>query len=80
MPLRLKSDLNCIAILKIFQAFNQSSPGAIFKHQLGGLELLRLRTPYRHRTGLDQSLFIDLRMFWVCLLSFRFLFHEWPIH
>jgi hypothetical protein len=47
------------------QAFNQSSPGAILKHQQGGLELLRLRTPYRHRTGLEQSLFVDLRMFWV---------------
>jgi hypothetical protein len=58
--------IHCVANVFDEQAFNQSSPGAIFKHQLGGLKLLRLRTPYRHRTGLDQSLYIDLRMFWVC--------------
>ncbi|EEA19349.1 hypothetical protein TMatcc_009482 [Talaromyces marneffei ATCC 18224] len=57
--------LTMVVLLTVIEAFNQSSPGAIFKHQLGGLELLRLRTPYRHRTGLDQSLYIDLRMFWV---------------
>ncbi|EED13612.1 C6 finger domain protein, putative [Talaromyces stipitatus ATCC 10500] len=57
--------LTMVVLVTVIEAVNQSSPGAIFKHQLGGLELLRLRTPYRHRTGLDQSLYIDLRMFWV---------------
>lgn len=36
------------------------------KHQLGGLQLLRSRTPYRHRYGLERSLFVDLRLYWVC--------------
>lgn len=35
------------------------------KHQLGGLEILRMRTPYRHRSGFERSLYVDLRMFWV---------------
>lgn len=54
-----------VVLLTMIEALNQSSPGAIFKHQQGGLELLRLRTPYRHRSGLEQSLYVDLRMFWV---------------
>ncbi|KAH8690681.1 putative C6 finger domain protein [Talaromyces proteolyticus] len=57
--------LTAVVLLTIIEAFKQTSPGAVMKHQLGGLELLRIRTPYRHRSGLEQSLYIDLRMFWV---------------
>ncbi|KNG85791.1 putative C6 finger domain protein [Aspergillus nomiae NRRL 13137] len=33
--------------------------------ELGGLELLRTRSAYRHRYGIERSLFVDLRLYWV---------------
>ncbi|CRG82717.1 hypothetical protein PISL3812_00061 [Talaromyces islandicus] len=57
--------LTVVVLLTIIEAFKQTYPGAIMKHQLGGLEILRIRTPYRHRSGFERSLFVDLRMFWV---------------
>ncbi|KAI9039724.1 Zn(II)2Cys6 transcription factor [Aspergillus affinis] len=57
--------LVAILLATIVEAFKQSSSDSIFRHQLGGLELLRTRTPYRHRYGIERSLFVDLRLYWV---------------
>ncbi|KAF9884974.1 hypothetical protein FE257_000884 [Aspergillus nanangensis] len=53
-----------VLLSTIVEAFKQSSKDSILKHQLGGLELLRSRSPYRHRYGIERSLFVDLRMYW----------------
>ncbi|PLB45312.1 putative C6 finger domain protein [Aspergillus steynii IBT 23096] len=57
--------LVAILLATIIEAFKQSSSDSIFRHQLGGLELLRTRTPYRHRYGIERSLFVDLRLYWI---------------
>ncbi|OJJ39920.1 hypothetical protein ASPWEDRAFT_102964 [Aspergillus wentii DTO 134E9] len=49
----------------IIEAFRNNSKDSLFKHQLGGLQLLNSRTPYRHRYGIERSLFVDLRLYWV---------------
>jgi hypothetical protein len=54
-----------VLLSTIIEAFKQSSKDSILRHQLGGLELLRSRSPYRHRYGIEQSLFVDLRLYWV---------------
>ncbi|THC94196.1 hypothetical protein EYZ11_006337 [Aspergillus tanneri] len=66
-PKQSKStDVLVVVLLStIIEAFKQSSSDSIFRHQLGGLELLRARTAYRHRHGIDRSLFVDLRLYWV---------------
>lgn len=59
-------------LLLSVQAFTQSSKNSLLQHQLGGLQLLQVRTPYRHRYGIDRSLYVDLRLYWVghlCQLS-----------
>ncbi|KAI9931411.1 hypothetical protein MW887_009986 [Aspergillus wentii] len=48
----------------IIEAFRNNSKDSLFKHQLGGLQLLNSRTPYRHRYGIERSLFVDLRLYW----------------
>ncbi|EAW08556.1 Zn(II)2Cys6 transcription factor [Aspergillus clavatus NRRL 1] len=48
-----------------YQAFKQSSKDSLLNHQLGGLQLLQSRTPYRHRYGIERSLYVDLRLYWV---------------
>ncbi|RAH57924.1 C6 finger domain protein [Aspergillus piperis CBS 112811] len=54
-----------VLLATIIEAFKQTSKDSLLKHQLGGLELLRTRTPYRHRHGIERSLYVDLRMYWV---------------
>ncbi|RAH78943.1 C6 finger domain protein [Aspergillus japonicus CBS 114.51] len=54
-----------VLLSTIIEAFRQTSVTSIFRHQLGGLALLRARTPYRHRHGVERSLFVDLRLYWV---------------
>ncbi|PYI04319.1 C6 finger domain protein [Aspergillus sclerotiicarbonarius CBS 121057] len=54
-----------VLLATIIEAFKQTSKDSLLRHQLGGLELLRTRTPYRHRHGVERSLFVDLRMYWV---------------
>ena len=54
-----------VVLFTVIEAFKKTSTESVFQHQLGGLELLRLRTPYRHRFGLERSLFVDLRLYWV---------------
>ncbi|OJJ45894.1 hypothetical protein ASPZODRAFT_26497 [Penicilliopsis zonata CBS 506.65] len=54
-----------VLLFIIIEAFKQSSKDAILRHQLGGLGLLRSRTPFRHRTGIERSMFVDLRLYWV---------------
>ncbi|RAL04165.1 Zn(II)2Cys6 transcription factor domain-containing protein [Aspergillus ibericus CBS 121593] len=54
-----------VLLATIIEAFKQTSKDSLLRHQLGGLELLRTRTPYRHRHGIERSLFVDLRMYWV---------------
>ncbi|GKZ56828.1 hypothetical protein AnigIFM60653_007987 [Aspergillus niger] len=54
-----------VLLATIIEAFKQTSKDSLLKHQLGGLELLRTRTPYRHRYGIERSLYVDLRMYWV---------------
>ncbi|PYH96435.1 C6 finger domain protein [Aspergillus ellipticus CBS 707.79] len=54
-----------VLLATITEAFKQTSKDSLLKHQLGGLELLRTRTPYRHRHGVERSLYVDLRMYWV---------------
>lgn len=55
--------------LQSIQAHKNNSTDSLLKHQLGGLQLLRARTPYRHRYGLERSLFVDLRLYWVSFLG-----------
>ncbi|KAF5860577.1 hypothetical protein ETB97_001351 [Aspergillus alliaceus] len=64
---RNKSTEVLVAVLlsTITEAFKQTSKDSIFRHQLGGLELLRSRSAYRHRYGIERSLFVDLRLYWV---------------
>ncbi|OOF98349.1 hypothetical protein ASPCADRAFT_44614 [Aspergillus carbonarius ITEM 5010] len=57
--------LMVVLLATIIEAFKQTSKDSLLKHQLGGLELLRTRTPYRHRHGVERSLFVDLRMYWL---------------
>ncbi|KAE8356679.1 hypothetical protein BDV28DRAFT_83340 [Aspergillus coremiiformis] len=60
------TDVLVVVLLStITEAFKQSSKESIFNHQLGGLEILRTRTAYRHRYGIERSLFVDLRLYWV---------------
>ncbi|GFF34961.1 uncharacterized protein AN5342 [Aspergillus udagawae] len=54
-----------VLLFTIIEAFKQSSRDSLLKHQLGGLQLLQARTPYRHRYGIDRSLYVDLRLYWV---------------
>ncbi|KAF7114464.1 hypothetical protein CNMCM5793_008768 [Aspergillus hiratsukae] len=54
-----------VLLFTIIEAFTQSSKDSLLKHQLGGLQLLQARTPYRHRYGIDRSLYVDLRLYWV---------------
>ncbi|PWY87538.1 C6 finger domain protein [Aspergillus heteromorphus CBS 117.55] len=54
-----------VLLATIIEAFKQTSKDSLLRHQLGGLELLRTRTPYRHRHGVERSLYVDLRMYWV---------------
>ncbi|GFF50637.1 hypothetical protein IFM58399_08861 [Aspergillus lentulus] len=54
-----------VLLFTIIEAFKQSSKDSLLKHQLGGLQLLQARTPYRHRYGIDRSLYVDLRLYWV---------------
>ncbi|PLN75640.1 putative C6 finger domain protein [Aspergillus taichungensis] len=54
-----------VLLATIVEAFKQTAKDSIFRHQLGGLALLRSRTPFRHRYGLERSLFVDLRLYWV---------------
>ncbi|GIJ84814.1 hypothetical protein Asppvi_003665 [Aspergillus pseudoviridinutans] len=54
-----------VLLFTIIEAFKQSSKQSLLKHQLGGLQLLQARTPYRHRYGIDRSLYVDLRLYWV---------------
>ncbi|KAE8134745.1 hypothetical protein BDV38DRAFT_154478 [Aspergillus pseudotamarii] len=54
-----------VLLSTITEAFKQTSKDSIFRHQLGGLELLRTRSAYRHRYGIERSLFVDLRLYWV---------------
>ncbi|OGM46501.1 putative C6 finger domain protein [Aspergillus bombycis] len=54
-----------VLLSTITEAFKQTSKDSIFRHQLGGLELLRTRSAYRHRFGIERSLFVDLRLYWV---------------
>ncbi|RAL11985.1 Zn(II)2Cys6 transcription factor domain-containing protein [Aspergillus homomorphus CBS 101889] len=54
-----------VLLSTIIEAFKQTSVTSILRHQLGGLALLRARTPYRHRHGVERSLFVDLRLYWV---------------
>ncbi|KAE8151650.1 putative C6 finger domain protein [Aspergillus avenaceus] len=54
-----------VLLSTITEAFKQTSKDSIFRHQLGGLELLRSRSAYRHRYGIERSLFVDLRLYWV---------------
>ncbi|RHZ57463.1 Zn(II)2Cys6 transcription factor [Aspergillus thermomutatus] len=54
-----------VLLFTIIEAFKQSSKDSLLKHQLGGLQLLQSRTPYRHRYGIDRSLYVDLRLYWV---------------
>ncbi|RHZ72415.1 hypothetical protein CDV55_108854 [Aspergillus turcosus] len=54
-----------VLLFTIIEAFTQSSKDSLLKHQLGGLQLLQVRTPYRHRYGIDRSLYVDLRLYWV---------------
>ncbi|PYH49865.1 Zn(II)2Cys6 transcription factor domain-containing protein [Aspergillus saccharolyticus JOP 1030-1] len=54
-----------VLLSTIIEAFKQTSVTSIFRHQLGGLALMRARTPYRHRHGIERSLFVDLRLYWV---------------
>lgn len=54
-----------VTLTACHQAFKHSVKDALLNHQRGGLELMRLRTPYRHRVGLDKSLYVGLRLFWV---------------
>ncbi|KKK17260.1 hypothetical protein ARAM_001834 [Aspergillus rambellii] len=53
-----------VLLSTIIEAFKQTSQDSILKHQLGGLELLKARSPYRHRHGIERSLFVDLRLYW----------------
>ncbi|KAL1989094.1 hypothetical protein VTN96DRAFT_5857 [Rasamsonia emersonii] len=48
--------LAVVVLFAIIEAFKHSVKDALLNHQRGGLELMRLRTPYRHRVGLDKSL------------------------
>ncbi|KAL1963358.1 hypothetical protein VTN77DRAFT_8479 [Rasamsonia byssochlamydoides] len=57
--------LTVVVLVAVIEAFKQSLKDSIFKHQQGGLALMRLRTAYRHRLGLDRSLYVGLRLFWV---------------
>ncbi|GIK02031.1 hypothetical protein Aspvir_006074 [Aspergillus viridinutans] len=58
-----------VLLFTIIEAFKQSSKHSLLKHQLGGLQLLQARTPYRHRYGIDRSLYVDLRLYWVGIHS-----------
>ncbi|KAH3564365.1 hypothetical protein KXV84_009146 [Aspergillus fumigatus] len=54
-----------VLLFTIIEAFKHSTKDSLLKHQLGGLQLLQARTPYRHRYGIDRSLYVDLRLYWV---------------
>ncbi|KAH2853137.1 hypothetical protein KXV85_001981 [Aspergillus fumigatus] len=53
-----------VLLFTIIEAFKHSTKDSLLKHQLGGLQLLQARTPYRHRYGIDRSLYVDLRLYW----------------
>ncbi|KAH2485208.1 hypothetical protein KXW70_006854 [Aspergillus fumigatus] len=40
-----------VLLFTIIEAFKHSTKDSLLKHQLGGLQLLQARTPYRHRYG-----------------------------
>lgn len=65
-------------LLLTVQAFKQSSKDSLLKHQLGGLQLLKARTPYGHVKGIDRSLYVDLRLYWVGRLSKYLQPADWP--
>ncbi|KAL4896844.1 hypothetical protein BDV59DRAFT_190785 [Aspergillus ambiguus] len=54
-----------VVLFTVIEAYKGSSKDAMLRHQLGALQLLQTRTPYRHRYGIGRSLFVDLRLYWV---------------
>ncbi|KAH3452744.1 hypothetical protein KXX05_007697, partial [Aspergillus fumigatus] len=58
-----------VLLFTIIEAFKHSTKDSLLKHQLGGLQLLQARTPYRHRYGIDRSLYVDLRLYWGGLVT-----------
>ncbi|KAL3251038.1 hypothetical protein ABHI18_010866 [Aspergillus niger] len=49
----------------VIETTQETSQNFLPLHQYGGLHILQRRTPFRHSKGLEQSIFIDLRLYWV---------------